>query len=81
MVTGTVYHHVAVKGVSAVFCYFLDLLLTAHPNASVVAVICDNASIHHSGISRRWLETHGSGLDSDSGRLGAWRCLFCKLAA
>ena len=56
--TGVVHHHIAVKGVSVVFCYFLDLLLTAYPHAPVVAVICDNAAIHHSGITHRWLAEH-----------------------
>lgn len=58
LATGTVHHHIAVKGVSAVFCYFLDLLLAAYPQAPVVAVICDNGSVHHSGITRRWLAEH-----------------------
>jgi hypothetical protein len=41
-----------------VFCYFLDLLLTAYPHAPVLAVICDNGSVHHSGITRSWLKAH-----------------------
>ncbi|MCP2242520.1 DDE superfamily endonuclease [Lentzea aerocolonigenes] len=38
-----------------VFCYFLQTLLDAYPDAPVVAVICDNGGTHHSGITRRWL--------------------------
>jgi transposase len=53
-----VHHHIAVKGVSVVFCYFLDLLLQAYPDAPAVAVVCDNGSVHHSGITRRWLAAH-----------------------
>lgn len=56
--TGTVHHQVAVKGVPVVFCYFLDLLLNAYPNAPIVAVVCDNGSVHHSGITQRWFEEH-----------------------
>jgi transposase len=58
LVTGMVHHHIAVKGVSVVFCYFLDMLLHAYPDAPVVAVICDNGSIHHSKITQRWLHAH-----------------------
>jgi len=58
LATGAWHHHVSVKNVSVVFCYFLDLLLTAYPDAPVVAVVCDNGSTHHSGITRRWLAKH-----------------------
>lgn len=58
LATGAVHHHVCVKNVSVVFCYFLDLLLTAYPDARLVAVICDNAAIHHSKITKRWLAEH-----------------------
>lgn len=58
MATGVVHHHIAVKGVSVVFCYFLDLLLAAYPDAPVVVVICDNGSVHTSGITRDWLRDH-----------------------
>ena len=55
---GAVHHHVSVQNVSVVFCYFLQQLLDAYPNAPVIAVICDNGSTHHSGITRRWLVEH-----------------------
>lgn len=58
LVTGAWHHHVCVRNVSVVFCYFLGLLLDAYPDAPVVAVICDNASTHHSKITRRWLTEH-----------------------
>jgi hypothetical protein len=58
LVTGQWHHHVSVKNVSVVFCYFLQQLLDAHPHAPIVAVICDNGSTHHSGITRRWLAEH-----------------------
>jgi transposase len=58
LATGTVHHHVSVKNVSVVFCYFLQQLLDAYPNAPVVAVICDNGGTHLSGITRQWLDEH-----------------------
>jgi hypothetical protein len=48
LATGAFHCHLSVKNVSVVFCYFLDLLLAACPNAPVVAVICDNGTTHHS---------------------------------
>jgi transposase len=58
LATGAWHHHVSVKNVSVVFCYFLDRLLAAYPTAPVVAVICDNGSTHHSKITKRWLAEH-----------------------
>jgi transposase len=58
LVTGAWHHHVSVRNVSEVFCYFLDLLLTAYPDAPTVAVICDNGTTHHSRYTQRWLATH-----------------------
>jgi transposase len=58
LATGAWHHHVSVRNVSVVFCYFLDLLLAAYPNAPVVAVICDNGSTHHSTTTRQWLADH-----------------------
>lgn len=58
LATGAWHHHTSVKNVSVVFCYFLDLLLAAYPDAPVVAVICDNGSTHHSKITQRWLADH-----------------------
>lgn len=56
--TGQFHYHLAVKGVSTVFCYFLGLLLAAYPDAPTIAVITDNGSIHHSKITRKWLAAH-----------------------
>jgi transposase len=58
LATGAVHHHVSVKNVSVVFCYFLQQLLDTYPNAPVVAVICDNGGTHLSGITRQWLDEH-----------------------
>lgn len=58
LATGAFHHHVSVRNVSVVFCYFLDLLLAAYPTAPVVAVICDNGSTHHSKTTKRWLAEH-----------------------
>ena len=55
LATGTLHHHVSVKNVSEVFCYFLQQLLDAYPNAPIVAVICDNGTTPHSKITQRWL--------------------------
>jgi transposase len=58
LATGAWHHHVSVRNVSVVFCYFLGLLLAAYPDAPIVAVICDNGSTHHSKITKRWLAEH-----------------------
>ena len=58
LLTGAWHHHVSVKNVSVVFCYFLQQLLDAYPNAPAIAVICDNGSTHHSRITQRWLAEH-----------------------
>lgn len=58
LLTGQFHYHLAVKGVSVVFCYFLDMLLAAYPNAPTIAVITDNGSIHHSKITTKWLAAH-----------------------
>jgi transposase len=58
LTTGAWHHHVSVRNVSVVFCYFLDMLLAAYPNAPVVAVICDNGTTHHSKITKKWLAAH-----------------------
>jgi transposase len=58
LATGAWHYHVSVKNVSVVFCYFLDMLLAAYPEAPIVAVICDNGTTHHSGITKRWLAEH-----------------------
>jgi transposase len=58
LLTGAFHYHLAVKGVSVVFCYFLDMLLAAYPDAPQIVVITDNGSIHHSKITRKWLADH-----------------------
>lgn len=58
LVTGAWHHHVSVKNVSVVFCYFLQKLLDAYPHAPTIAVICDNGATHHSRITQRWLTAH-----------------------
>jgi transposase len=58
LATGAVHHHVSVKNVSVVFCYFLQQLLDAYPSAPIIAVVCDNGSTHHSKITQRWLAEH-----------------------
>lgn len=55
LATGAWHHHVSHKNVSVVFCYFLQQLLAAYPDAPVVAVICDNGTTHHSKITKSWL--------------------------
>jgi transposase len=46
------------KAVSASFTGFCEQLLAAYPTAPVVAVVCDNVSIHHSKIVQAWLASH-----------------------
>ncbi|NMO55723.1 IS630 family transposase [Actinoplanes sp. TBRC 11911] len=58
LATGAWHHHISVRNVSVVFCYFLQQLLDAYPNAPLIAVITDNGSTHHSGITKRWLAAH-----------------------
>jgi transposase len=55
LLTGAVHHHVSVKNVSVVFCYFLQQLLDAYPTAATITVICDNGSTHHSKTTQRRL--------------------------
>lgn len=35
LLSGQFHYHLAVKGVAVVYCYFLDLLLAAYPDAPV----------------------------------------------
>jgi transposase len=58
LATGAWHYHLSVKNVSVVFCYFLDMLLAAYPDAPIVAVICDNGGTHHSTITTKWLAEH-----------------------
>jgi transposase len=43
---------------AAAFIAFLQMLLTAYPTAPVVAVVCDNDSIHHAKAVTNWLADH-----------------------
>ena len=56
--TGRFLYQVARKAVSASFTAFLAQLLAAYPAAPVVAVICDNVTIHRSKLVQRWLAAH-----------------------
>ena len=58
LATGAFHYHLAFKAVSVTFCYFLQMLLDAYPDAPVVAVICDNVSTHTSKITKKWVEQH-----------------------
>jgi transposase len=58
LVTGAWHYHLARRCVSVVFCYFLEQLLAAYPQAPVVAVLVDNDTTHTSGITARWLAEH-----------------------
>jgi transposase len=51
-------YQVTRKAISATFTTFCEHLLAAYPQAPVVAVVCDNVSIHRSKIVQRWLKTH-----------------------
>lgn len=44
---------------SALFIALLKKLLTVHPRAKVIHVICDNYTIHTSRQTRTWLAEHG----------------------
>jgi hypothetical protein len=58
LATGAWHYHFAHKCVSVVFCYFLEQLLAAYPDAPAVAVLVDNDTTHTSGITARWLAEH-----------------------
>jgi transposase len=58
LATGRFLYQVTRTAVSATFTTFCQQLLTAYPSAPVVAVICDNVTIHHSKIVQRWLAAH-----------------------
>ena len=55
---GRFFYQVTRKAVSATFTAFCEQLLAAYPTALVVAVICDNVTIHRSKIVQRWLGKH-----------------------
>jgi transposase len=58
LANGRFCYQVCRKAVSASFTGFLAHLLAAYPTAPMVAVICDNVTIHHSKIVQRWLAAH-----------------------
>jgi transposase len=58
LASGRFCYQVCRKAVSASFTAFLEQLLLAYPTAPVVAVVCDNAIIHHSKLVQRWLASH-----------------------
>jgi hypothetical protein len=57
LATERCFYQVAAKAVSATFTALCAHLLAAYPTAPVVAVICDNLTIHRSKIIQRWLQT------------------------
>jgi transposase len=56
--SGQWFYQVTRKAVSASFTAFCEQLLAAYPAAPLVAVVCDNVSIHHSKIVQAWLASH-----------------------
>jgi transposase len=58
LTTGDFHDLLSRKAVSAVFCHFLGMLLAAYPDPPTAVMICDNGSIHHSGITARRLASH-----------------------
>lgn len=57
MATGT-WHYTLGRRSAAAFVVFLQMLLAAHPTAPVVAVLCDNDSIHHAKAVTAYLAGH-----------------------
>jgi hypothetical protein len=58
LATGRFLYQVTRKAISATFTTFCEHLLAPYPQAPVVAVVCDNVTIHRSKIVQRWLKTH-----------------------
>jgi hypothetical protein len=58
LATGRFFYQVARKAISATFTQFLAQLADAYPAAPLVAVVCDNVSIHRSKLVNRWLADH-----------------------
>jgi hypothetical protein len=50
LTSGQWFYQVCRKAISATFTSFLEEILLAYPLAPVVAVICDNISIHRSKL-------------------------------
>jgi transposase len=58
LASGRFLYQVTRKAISASFTAFCEQLLAAYPAAPLVAVVCDNISIHRSKIVQRWLAGH-----------------------
>jgi transposase len=58
LASGRFLYQVTRKAISASFTAFCEQLLAAYPAAPLVAVVCDNVSIHRSKIVQRWLAGH-----------------------
>jgi transposase len=58
LVSGAWHYLVAGKADSAAFIAFAARLLQIYAAAPVVALVCDNGSIHHSRATRAWLAEH-----------------------
>jgi transposase len=56
--TGRWLYQMTRKAVSASFTAFCEQLLAAYPTAPLVAVVCDNVSIHRSKLVQAWLGPH-----------------------
>jgi transposase len=56
--TGRWLYQMTRKAVSASFTAFCEQLLAAYPTAPLVAVVCDNVSIHRSKLVQAWLGAH-----------------------
>jgi transposase len=58
LVTGTWHYAGGCKADSLAFIAFLTRLLQAYATAPVIALLCDNGTIHHSRATCRWLVQH-----------------------
>jgi len=58
LASGRWWYLVCRKAVSATFIAFLEQIIAAYPDASKIAMVCDNVIIHHSKAVQAWLATH-----------------------
>ena len=58
VVTGAWHYAVSGKADSAAFIAFATGLLQLYASAPVIALLCDNGSIHHSRVTQAWLAEH-----------------------